>query len=199
MSTPAVINGQDLSERSHLGSALERPEASLPGSSVVGKPSSFALLSHPEPKKSLWFNTNNEDDVDNHNGSHLLRAPSARHFPELFILVITTLWDRHYYVFSQGNGGSERLSGSTQVYTADKELRLDTNLDVLNSEACAIFILSPQQSYHPDSWSILLTLPKPSIWVFDAFAHSAPAVSSPPLPLPLPSLPCLPLLLFVEL
>ena len=59
-----------------------RGPASLPGSSVVGKPSShLLLLSHPEPKKSLWFNTNNEDDVDNHNGSHLLRAPSARHFP----------------------------------------------------------------------------------------------------------------------
>ena len=81
MSTLAVINGQDLRERSHLGSALERP----------GSPSwllcswqtllSFALSSHPEPKKSLRFNTNNEDDVDNNNGSHLLRAPSARHFP----------------------------------------------------------------------------------------------------------------------
>ena len=194
MSTPAIINGQDLSDRSHLGSAPERPGSPPPSpprllcSWQILLP--FALSSQPEPKKSLWFNINNEDDVDNNNRSHLLRAPSARHFP----WIIYTCYNNSVRqallcsFFSQGDGGSERLSGLPKFTQQIKSrVWIQTWICLLWSLCHLHFVFTTELS----SWflvSALDSLPKPSIWLFDAFAHSAPAVSSslPPLPSPPP-------------
>lgn len=63
-----------------------------PGFSVLGKYSSpLALSSQLAPKKSLWLNINNEDNIDNNNSSSLLSAQVPSTFHELFTLLITTL------------------------------------------------------------------------------------------------------------
>ena len=89
----------NISERSHLWSILGRPSSPLLVSLFLANAPLTCFIFSAEPKKFLWFNINNEYDVNKERSFHLLSAPRVPStFHELFMHLITTLWGRHCYV-----------------------------------------------------------------------------------------------------